>query len=68
MDIEEQADVWSDPGADIDENGVDLNRLRRNLARSPEERAERNYRAAIVILECRRAAESAGLRRPNKRP
>ena len=53
---------FSDPSADLDANGIDRNRLRRNLQRSLEERIERNYRAAVNILECRRAAESARLR------
>ncbi len=51
-----------DPNADLDENGIDRNQLRRNLARSLEERIERNRVAATIILECRRAAESAQVR------
>jgi hypothetical protein len=62
------AEDFHDPSADLDANGVDLNRLRRNLARTPEERIERNRQAAIKILECRRAAESAGLRKPHSSP
>lgn len=57
-----------DPNADLDENGIDLNRLRRNLARPLEERIERNRQAAVKILECMRAAESAGVSRPRSRP
>ena len=54
-----------DSYADLDSNGIDLGRLRRNLARSLEERIERNRRVAITILECRHAAGYARLRKPN---
>ena len=50
------------PSADLDENGVDLNRLRRNLKLSLEERIERNQREMIKVLEFRRARESSELR------
>ncbi len=61
-------DVQFDPNAELFSNGIDLNRLRRNLARSLEERIERNYQAAIKILECQRAAQAAGIRNPDPRP
>ncbi len=48
-----------DAHADVDANGIDLARLRRNLARPLEMRIERNRAAAVKTLECRRAAESA---------
>ena len=51
-----------DPSVDLNEDGVDLNQLRRNLARSLEERIERNREAAIKILECKRAFESSRVR------
>ncbi len=51
-----------DPSVDLNVDGVDLNQLRRNLARSLEERIERNRQAAIKILECKRAFESSRVR------
>ena len=68
MKPEAQGGPYFDPHADLDANGVDLNRLRRNLARTPEEQLERNRQAAAKILECRRAAEAAGLRKPRSDP
>lgn len=62
LDSVDESQVWFDPSADPDENGVDLNRLRRNLTLSLEERIERNRRAAITILECRHAANASRLR------
>ena len=51
-----------DQDADLDLNGIDLNRLRRNLELTLEERVERNYRAAERLLECQRAAQAARVR------
>ena len=67
MSAESNDGLFVDPSADLNADGVDLNRLRRNLARTPEEQIERNRLAAAIILECRRAAEAAGLRNPGSR-
>lgn len=63
----EEESTFFDPNADLDENGVDLNRLRYNLSLTPEERLARNRQAARKILECRRAAAAAGFRKPDSR-
>ena len=54
-----------DPNADLDRNGVDLNRLRRNLELTLEERVARNHQAAVRLLECQRAAKAARVRTPD---
>jgi hypothetical protein len=65
MDEAPKLSEWVDPSADVDENRIDLNRLRRNLQLSPEERIERNRQAAIRNIECMRAARSTRLRKPD---
>jgi len=62
MDHSERRSLDFGPNQDLNANGIDLNRLRRNLAMSLEERIARNRLAAALILECRRAAESARVR------
>jgi hypothetical protein len=57
-----------DPAAELDENGIDLRRLRRNRAMSPEERYERNFQAAQRILDFHHAGAATRLQKPNTRP
>jgi hypothetical protein len=63
--MSEAFDRGFDPSADLDRNGIDLNRLRRNLELTLEERVARNYQAAERLLECQRAAKAARIRTPD---
>ena len=48
---------------DQDENGVDLSHLRANLKLTPDERVRKHDRILKVMMEVRRGAYNAGLRR-----
>ena len=48
---------------DQDENGIDLGHLRANLKLTPTERIQKLQRHIEVVMEVRRAAYNAGLRR-----
>lgn len=48
---------WTNPNEDA--NGIDLDRLRRNLAMTVEERIEQHRRACESVLAIRAAAEAA---------
>lgn len=50
-----------------DANGIDLSLLRENLKLTPTERMEKHQRALALVLEVRRAGESARLSRRTKR-
>ena len=62
--MSEEAHVWGEQ----DEQGVSLTRLRYNLTLTDDERLERHQRAARFVLECMRAAESAGIPRLPEEP
>ena len=59
MPEKEQDESWGDQ----DEQGVDLARLRYNLGLSDEEKLRQHAIAARFVLECKIAAERAGLPR-----
>ena len=46
-----------------DENGIDLGHLRANLKLTPDERVRKHDRALKMLMEVRRGAYAAGLRR-----
>jgi hypothetical protein len=57
---------WTNP--DEDENGIDLERLRRNRALTPKERLEQHRRACESVLALREAAQAARRRRVRQNP
>lgn len=50
----EKDQVWVNP--DEDENGINLERLRENLALTPEEKLERHRKACESVIALREAA------------
>lgn len=59
--MDEKFELWTNP--DEDENGIDIERLRRNRAMTPEQRLEQHRRACESVLALRAAVASARLRK-----
>lgn len=53
--MSEKEQGWVHP--DEDENGINLERLRQNLALTPEEKLERHRRACESVIALREAAK-----------
>lgn len=60
----ENEELWTNPYED--ENGIDIERLRRNRAMTPEERIEQHRRACESVLALRAASEAH--RKANRKP